>query len=80
MVYSPNGHLIATGGSDQLVIIWNSATGALLHTLRGHDGPVLGVSFSPDNRTLATQMAKEGSGSGTRPEASRSPGFATRAA
>ena len=41
----PNG-LIATGGKDQKVIIWNSETCSKVEELTGHTGSVTGLSFS----------------------------------
>ena len=37
-----------------LVALWDVATGRERALLRGHDGPVQSVVFSPDGRTLAT--------------------------
>ncbi|MDJ0774572.1 MAG: AAA-like domain-containing protein [Mastigocoleus sp. MO_167.B18] len=50
---SPNGKFIATGGSDNLVRIWD-IKGNLIHTLKGHSGEIWNVRFSPDGKTLAS--------------------------
>jgi WD40 repeat protein len=52
--FSPNGLILATGGPDQEVKIWDTETGKLLCELRGHRDAVSAISFSPDGETLAT--------------------------
>jgi len=55
IVFSPDSAIIATGGSDGVVRLWDAPTGRPLgNPLRGHDGVVLSVSYSPDGQTLAS--------------------------
>ena len=45
---------IATASGDGTARVWELDSGRTLATLRGHSGPVLGVSFSPDGSLVAT--------------------------
>ncbi|RMY94936.1 hypothetical protein D0862_08852 [Hortaea werneckii] len=45
---------LATGGGDKTARIWDCDTGTPKHTLKGHTGWVLAVSWSPDDGMLAT--------------------------
>jgi RNA polymerase sigma factor (sigma-70 family) len=51
---SPDGHILATAGTDSLIRLWDARTGELIETLKGHDGEVYAVAFSPDGKTLAS--------------------------
>ncbi|MEV6930533.1 Hsp70 family protein [Dactylosporangium sp. NPDC051485] len=51
---SPDGRLLATGGEDRKVRIWDLGTGQVRYTLTDHDGPVRAVAFSPDGGLLAS--------------------------
>jgi WD40 repeat protein len=56
IAYSPDGRMIATGGSfqNQLVRLWDAQSGALLRTLEGHTSGVNSLEFSPDSQFLAS--------------------------
>ncbi len=57
MKFSPDGRLLAIARGvrdDNRVEIWDTETGALQRTIRGFDGQIWSVSFSPDARTLLT--------------------------
>lgn len=52
LAVSPDGHVVASGGSDGTVRLWDLAAGKELRKLTGHQGPVLCLAFSPDGRRL----------------------------
>jgi len=52
--FSPDGRWIASGGSDNVVRLWDAATGAPKETLIGHTSMVNDVAFSPDGKRLAS--------------------------
>jgi WD40 repeat protein/tRNA A-37 threonylcarbamoyl transferase component Bud32 len=50
----PDGQAVATGGSDQVIRIWDPRTGADLHQLRGHTHSIRALVFHPDGVRLAS--------------------------
>eukprot|EP00919_Chromeraceae_sp_WS-2016_P076954 GHVR01182100.1.p1 GENE.GHVR01182100.1~~GHVR01182100.1.p1 ORF type:complete len:381 (+),score=104.78 GHVR01182100.1:37-1179(+) len=54
LAFDPSGSVLVTGGEDQLVKVWDTHTGLLAYTIRGHEGEVLDVCFHPDSHILAT--------------------------
>ncbi len=51
---TPDGALLATAGYDQQIKLWNTATGAELHTLLGHNDAIYDLAIRPDGRVLAS--------------------------
>ena len=49
--FSRDARLVATGGKDGMVRVWNTRTGRLAQTIV-HPGPVESVGFSPNGREL----------------------------
>ncbi|MBL9114316.1 MAG: hypothetical protein JNJ83_04865 [Verrucomicrobiaceae bacterium] len=54
---SADGTRLATGGYDQLIKLWDTASGKEVTTLKGHNGSVNGLSFRPDSKVLASASA-----------------------
>ena len=52
--FSHDGAMVATGGNDNLVKVWDVKSGELKITLEGHSAGVTGVVFSPDDGRLVT--------------------------
>ncbi len=50
VAYSPDSKMIATGGFDNNVILWDSKTGTIIRKLSGLSGFPLSVTFSKDSR------------------------------
>ncbi|GAB1824475.1 hypothetical protein HerbRD11066_76390 [Herbidospora sp. RD11066] len=55
VAFSPDGRLLATGGADRVIRLWDPVKAAPAGpALLGHTGDVLSVAFSPDGSVLAS--------------------------
>ncbi|WP_061289621.1 hypothetical protein [Herbidospora cretacea] len=54
VAFDATGGMLATGGGDRTVKIWDTTSGAELHRLTGHTSAVNGAAFHPDGHLLAT--------------------------
>jgi WD40 repeat protein len=55
LAVSPDGKIIATGGSDQTIItLWNAETGKEIRRITDSKVPIKSLAFSPDGKSLAS--------------------------
>jgi WD40 repeat protein len=54
LLLSGDGQTLVTGGEDQVVRLWEVATGQERLRLSGHQGSIRSLAFSPDGRLLAS--------------------------
>jgi len=55
VVFSPDSKILASGSEDNMIILWNVATGQPIgQPITGHSGSVTSVAFSPNGKMLAS--------------------------
>ena len=59
LAFSPSGDVLASGGSDNYVKLWDVKTRQCLGACSEHKGNVFGVTISPDGKTLASGCGAE---------------------
>ncbi|GEM_PF-3214944 len=52
--FSPDGAVIASGGGEGVIKLWDMKTGACIRSLREHKGSVKALDYSSDGRYLAS--------------------------
>ncbi|MEN9221126.1 MAG: WD40 repeat domain-containing serine/threonine-protein kinase, partial [Thermostichus sp. BF3_bins_97] len=57
LAMNPDGTLLASGGDDGLVKLWDPRTGDRLETLVGHEGSIETLAISPDGTFLVSAGA-----------------------
>jgi WD40 repeat protein/class 3 adenylate cyclase len=55
--FAPDDRTLVSTGTDQQVLVWDVAKGALLQTLDGHSGAVNSVSLTSDGKEIFTASA-----------------------
>jgi WD40 repeat protein len=60
LAFSPDGNILAAGGDDRVIRLWNLADGTLRSTFTGHPNATMSLAFAPDGAFLAS-----GGGDGT---------------
>ena len=59
VAFSLDGTTLATGSNDNLIHLWDVATGDRLSTLTGHEDGIVSVSFSPDRKRLLSSSVDQ---------------------
>ncbi len=52
LAYSPDGSMVATGGEDSKVKLWNTSSGFCFVTFNEHEASVTGVCFTPNGKVV----------------------------
>ncbi len=54
VAFSPDGHVLATGGEDGKITLWDPATARQLDEFTAHSSCVNKIAYSPDGRLMAS--------------------------
>jgi WD40 repeat protein len=54
VAFLPNGNLVASASWDNMVRLWDLATGAVHSMLKGHSDMLRAMVFSPDGNLVAS--------------------------
>ena len=59
LAFSPDGSILASGGADGIIILWDPASGAQIQQLEGDMQSINSVAFSPNGSLLAAGCSNE---------------------
>ena len=54
VAYSPDGHVLGTGGDDGKVKLWSTTSGFCYVTFKEHTGPITGLAFAQSGLALVS--------------------------
>jgi WD40 repeat protein len=57
LTFDADGNLLATGGDDGTICLWDVVTGKCLRALKGHTDHVLSLVYDSQNHTLLSSSA-----------------------
>jgi WD40 repeat protein len=49
---SSNAGLVASAGADNAILLWESATGKVIHRMTGHEDKITALRFTPDDQMV----------------------------
>jgi serine/threonine protein kinase len=55
--FSPDGKILASGGADRRIRLWNADTGKIIYTLDGHIESITAIEFMPNGKILISTGA-----------------------
>lgn len=59
LAFSPDGKMLASGGKDKTIRLWDMETGNSVFTITGHRKGIRALAFSPNGKTLASAAFSE---------------------
>ncbi|MEM9908046.1 MAG: NACHT domain-containing protein [Cyanobacteria bacterium P01_D01_bin.44] len=54
VTFSPDGQLVASGGLDRTIRVWEVKTGTCIQTISNHSEPISSLAFKPNGQVLAS--------------------------
>jgi WD40 repeat protein len=57
LVASPDNKWLIAGNMGQIIDVWDLNTGALLHSLKGHNGQIFQVAITPDGKSIVSSSS-----------------------
>lgn len=55
--FSPSCAILASGGDDEVVCLWDISTRTLIRSLTGHESMVTACAFTPDSNFLVSSSS-----------------------